>query len=251
MNHIEIRSKDNPSFRKLKRLLTSKGIHEEKQFLIMGEKLVHEFLAEKNSPYKLQFAVCSVDTTFPLNSRSMKLGNDLFDELDVLNTRHPMLVCSFEDFPEVNWNISPHGLQIVAPISDPKNMGSLLRSAVGFGAESVILTRESAHPLLPTCIKSSAGAILKIPILQTPRSIKDVPIIGDNWALDMDGVELTKTQISKKSRLILGEEGLGLPDHMKADTKLKKVSIAIKNIESLNVVISASIAMWYINQTEK
>lgn len=246
MNQIEIRSKDNPSFRKLKRLLTSKGLNEEKQFLIMGEKLVHEFLAEKQSPYKLQYAICSSEMTFPLNSRSMKLGNDLFDELDILNTQHPMLVCSFEEFPEINWNLPLSGLQIVAPIGDPKNMGSLLRSAVGFGAESVILTKESSHPFLPAAIKSSAGAILKIPIFQTPRSIKEIPIIGENWALDMNGEDLKSVKISAKSRLILGEEGLGLPDFIKADKKVKKVSIATQNVESLNVVVSASIALWHL-----
>lgn len=245
MNQIEIRSKDNPSFRKLKRLLTSKGLNEEKQFLIMGEKLVHEFLAEKNSPYKLQYAISNIDMTFPINSRSMKLGNDLFDELDVLNTQHPMLVCSFEEFPEINWNILPTGLQIVAPISDPKNMGSLLRSAVGFGAESVILTKESAHPLLPAAIKSSAGALLKIPIFQSPRSIKEIPIVGENWALDMNGEDLRTVKLSAKSRLILGEEGLGLPLNIKADKKIKKVSISTQKIESLNVVVSASIALWH------
>ena len=249
MNQIEIRSKDNPSFRKLKRLLTSKGLNEEKQFMIMGEKLVHEFLAEKNSPYKLQFAITNIDTAFPLNSRSMKLGNDLFDELDVLNTQHPMLVCSFEEFPDINWSIAPTGLQIVAPISDPKNMGSLLRSAVGFGAECIILTKESSHPLLPAAIKSSAGAILKIPIFQTSQSIKDIPIIGENWALDMDGEDLKSVKLSVKSRLILGEEGLGLPAAIKTDKKVKKVSIPTQNVESLNVVVSASIALWHLRNS--
>jgi RNA methyltransferase, TrmH family len=248
MNQIEIRSKDNPQFRKLKRLLTSKGIHEEKLFLIMGEKLVHEFLAEKKSIYKLQYALSSPTLPFPINSRSIQLSNELFNEVDSLNTNHPMLVCSYEDFPEVNWNETPQGLQIIAPISDPKNMGSLLRSAVGFGAESVILTRESAHPLLPSSIKSSAGAILKIPIYQTPQSIKDIPLIGDNWALDMDGVDIRETKINRKSRLILGEEGLGLPDALRSDKKLKKVSIKTQNIESLNVVVSASIALWHLDQ---
>ena len=247
MNQIEIRSKDNPQFRKLKRLLTSKGIHEEKMFLIMGEKLVHEFLAQKNSNYKLQYALSSPTLPFPINTRSIQLSNELFNEIDALNTGHPMLVCSCDDFPEVNWNEAPQGIQIVAPISDPKNMGSLLRSAVGFGAESVILTRESAHPLLPTSIKSSAGAILKIPIYQTPKTIREIPLVGENWALDMDGVDITKTQLNKKSRLILGEEGQGLPENLRLDKKLKKVSIATNNIESLNVVVSASIALWYLN----
>ena len=246
MNQIEIRSKDNPQFRKLKRLLTSKVIHEEKMFLIMGEKLVHEFLAQKNSNYKLQYALSSPTLPFPINTRSIQLSNELFNEIDALNTGHPMLVCSCDDFPEVNWNEAPQGIQIVAPISDPKNMGSLLRSAVGFGAESVILTRESAHPLLPTSIKSSAGAILKIPIYQTPKTIREIPLVGENWALDMDGVDITKTQLNKKSRLILGEEGQGLPENLRLDKKLKKVSIATNNIESLNVVVSASIALWYL-----
>lgn len=249
MNQIEIRSKDNPQFRKLKRLLTSKGIHEEKLFLIMGEKLVHEYLAKKSTNYKLQYALSSPALPFPINSRSIQLSNELFKEIDALNTGHPMLVCSCDEFPEVNWNESPQGLQIIAPISDPKNMGSLLRSAVGFGAESVVLTRESAHPLLPASIKSSAGALLNIPIYQTPKSIKDIPLIGDNWALDMDGVDITKSHLSKKSRLILGEEGQGLPENLKSDKKLKKVSIATQNIESLNVVVSASIALWYLQNS--
>jgi len=249
---IDIRSKENPQFRKLKRILTSKGIREEGLFFVMGEKLVHEILAQKSSPYRLQYAVTFEGHSFPLNEKSVRLSKELFNELDVSGTEFPMLVLKLESFPEMNWNLKPQGLEVVAPLSDPKNLGALARSAVGFGAQKLILTKESCHPFLPASIRASAGATLHIPIFQSPLSVSHTPILGttpgENWALDMHGQDIRKLKLLKDSRLIIGEEGLGLPDELIKNRNVLKASIPTKGIESLNATVSASIAMWVWSQ---
>lgn len=248
MQIIDIRSKDNPQFRKLKRILTSKGIREEGLFFVMGEKFVHEILAQKNSPYPLQYAVTFEGHSFPLNERSVRLSKELFNELDVFGTEFPLLVLKLESFPEMNWGLKPQGLEVIAPLSDPKNLGALARTAKGLGAKKIILTRESCHPFLPASVRASAGAVLNIQIYESPIALPQISLTGENWALDMDGQDIRQTKLPRDSRLIIGEEGQGLPTELLKNKNLLKVSIPTEGIESLNATVSASIAMWIWSQ---
>ncbi len=244
MRITEISSKDNPVFRTMKKLLTSKGIKDEKCFLLMGEKLISEFLELKNPLFKIKNVISFDETPFPLLQTELKLKKDLFDELDVLGTHYPMLLLEYFELKEPNLLESPQGLEIISPLGDPKNLGALSRSALGFGASKIILTKESCHPYLPHAIKASAGAILNIPIYYTRLDTSELPLTGENFALNLHGQKVHDLTWPKNLRLWVGEEGPGLKLSMDQKRKIKMITIPTNGIESLNATVSTSIAMW-------
>lgn len=244
MKTLEIASKDNPTYKKLKTLLTSKGIKTEKSFFLMGEKLIAEFLKKNNSAFKIKNVICFEDSHLPVIPTQIKLKKDLFNELDVLGTHYPLLQLEYNDLHEFHFQESPQGLEIICPLGDPKNLGSLARSALAFGASKMILTHESCHPYLPQSIKSSAGAILDLTIFMTPLPIKEINLTGECYGLDLNGIEIQKVQWPKNLRLFVGEEGPGLNLSPEQRKKMKMIQIPTKAVESLNASTSVSIALW-------
>lgn len=245
MKVLEIGSKDNPTFRKYKSLLTSRGIKEHHSFFIMGEKLIHEFLNQKHAHLKVKNVICFDGHEFPLLPSQVKLKKELFDELDVLGTRYPLLVIECKEFDVFNFQEQPQGLEIISPLGDPKNLGALARSSVAFGASKIILTHDSCHPYLPQTIKASAGTILNIPLYVTPFKMNQIPFNGSHVALDLKGSAIGNFKWPKNLRLLLGEEGPGL--NLTDDQRKKVQFIHIptsSTVESLNAAVSASIALW-------
>lgn len=248
--NFEISSKDNPTYKNLKKLLTSKGIKEDKKFFLMGEKLIQEFLKTKHPTFKVDKVITfDGSSSLPLLDRSIKLKKDLFNELDVLGTHYPLLVLDYKDFENHNFNQAPEGLELICPLGDPKNLGALVRSAVAFQAKKIILTHESCHPYLPHAVKASAGAVLHIPIAISSYKVSDIPLTGTNYALDLKGTAISSVKWDTDCRLWIGEEGPGLQISEIQKKRLHMVSIPTYSVESLNATVSASIALWqYANR---
>ncbi len=245
MKTLDISSKDNPTFKKYKNLLTSKGIKEEKMFLLMGEKLINDFLNLKNSAFRIKSVLTFEGKEFPIVQSQIKLKKELFNEIDTLGTHYPILVLEYQDFEALSLKEIPSGLEIITPLGDPKNLGALARTAAAFGVSRLILTHDSCHPFLPHTIKASAGSILNLEIRFTPFKMNQILITGENFALDLKGQNLNQIKWPKNLRLLIGEEGPGIeltPDQLK---KVKLVNIPTsKNVESLNAAVSAALAIW-------
>lgn len=246
---FKISSKDNPTFKNLRKFLSSRSIKEEKQFFLMGEKLIHEFLKKKNPNFKIT-KVITFDGApeLPLFSNPIILSNDLFNELDNLGTHYPILLIEYKDLPEAQLGLQPSGLEIVSPLGDPKNFGALARSAVAFGASKIILTHESCHPYLPQSVKASAGAVFDIPFEVCNLKMGELPISGKNYALDLSGEAIQNVKWEKNCRLLIGEEGPGLQLSKEQMKKIHFVNIPTAKVESLNAMVSATVAMWEWNR---
>jgi TrmH family RNA methyltransferase len=172
-----------------------------------------------------------------------ELPPPLFRELDLLGTHFNLLIV--EQAPQPAWKMeeSPSGLEIISPLGDPSNLGALLRTATAFGVRRVILTRESAHPFHPKCIKASAGTVFHIPLFRAgPLSeVLAVPMPGLH-ALDLDGTSLAEYAWPRDARLVIGEEGPGLP---KTKHLAKILSLPLPpEVESLNATVAASLAIY-------
>ena len=244
LQSTQISSSTNPQYKIWKSLLTAKGIKEHGLFLLMGEKLISEYLDFPRLDFKIEGVLCvNLEERFK-KFRQTQLSMDLFKELDVLGTHSPMLVLSCPEFEEMNFETAPKGLELVTPLGDPRNLGALTRTAVSFGVTQMILTQESTHPLLPQSVKASSGAVIKMKFKKARAKLSELPISGPNYALDLKGENILQTKWPQNLRLWVGEEGPGLNLTPEQKKLIKMVHIPMSEMESLNAMVSTSLAIW-------
>lgn len=226
----------NPQYRLWKSLQTSKGLKEHDLLLLSGEKLVREFLAK---PFLEIISEIVPEDGKPLSGvkHCVQLKNDLFDKLDEIGTHFNILVLRQPAIEKHETHSEPTGLEVICPLGDPGNLGALIRSAEAFSARCVILTQEACHPFLPKSIKASHGSVLRMPLKRGP-ALKDFSTAV--VALDSNAKSILQYQFKKDCRLLVGEEGPGIKG-FKADMR---ISIPTQNVESLNAMVAASIALF-------
>ncbi|KHD89972.1 MAG: 23S rRNA methyltransferase [Bdellovibrio sp. ArHS] len=243
---IEISSKSNEHFRRWLDLASARGIKKHQEFILMGEKLIAEFLENPN--FKVKAELVHEDLkSLTMTASSLKgqripvfkLPKALFNEVDVIGTHYNLLVLEPKEIPALP--ASPtQGLEVVSPLGDPANLGSLARSALAFGASKMILTEESCNPFHPKAIKASAGTLLKLPLYRVGKFTEFVAGNEDLYALDMKGENVATFKWPKNIRLAIGEEGPGFGG-LKG---LKRLAVATQGVESLNATVAASIALF-------
>jgi TrmH family RNA methyltransferase len=235
-----ITSFHNDTYRLWLSLTSAKGLKKEGLFLLSGAKLITEFLAKPDLAVHAEIVKTGMNPVTHDANKHFQLSPELFAEIDVLGTHHNILVLEqppmavIEDQALASY--APRGLEVVLPVGDPGNLGALIRSCEAFGVPRVILTREAAHPFLPKSVKASAGSVLRMPMLTAP-TLKEFP--ANCIALDMQGTPLRYFDWPVNGLLVVGEEGQGL-----GSSRFKqRVCIPTKGVESLNVVVAASIAL--------
>jgi RNA methyltransferase, TrmH family len=123
-------------------------------------------------------------------------------------------------------------------VSDPGNVGTLLRAADAFGA-AVGLSAGCADPLGPKALRASVGAIFRVPLLP----FEETP--GRRVALVAHGAPpLADVDLSGQVTFLLGAEREGLPDERVADSNLRATIATPGPAESLNVAVAGAIALY-------
>lgn len=246
---IEISSKTNDHFKRWTELSSARGIKKHNEFILMGEKLIEEFLADPR--FKIKAEIIHEDLkplTGSLRSQKIpvfKLPKALFNEVDIIGTHYNLLVLEPKEISILN-SSAPQGLEVICPLGDPSNLGALARSALAFGATKLILTEETCNPYHPKAIKASAGALLKIDLYKTAKFADFVAGNEEIYALDMKGENVATFKWPKNIRLAIGEEGPGFSG-LKG---LKKLSVATQGVESLNATVAASIAFFSYSSSQ-
>ena len=126
-------------------------------------------------------------------------------------------------------------------VADPGNVGTLIRTADGFGA-AVALSNGCADPLGPRALRASAGAIFRVPLV----SWDDLP--DRRVALVAHGGRpLSEVELEPPLAFLLGAEREGLPNDLVAQSH--KVTIALPGeAESLNVAAAGAIALYELTR---
>jgi TrmH family RNA methyltransferase len=126
-------------------------------------------------------------------------------------------------------------------VSDPGNVGTLVRTADAFGA-GIALSAECADPTGPRALRASAGAIFRVPLM----AWDDAP--ANAIALVAHGgVPIGQARLEKPVTLLLGAEREGLPKDLVTDRY--KVTIPLTGgAESLNVAAAGAIALYELSR---
>jgi RNA methyltransferase, TrmH family len=129
-------------------------------------------------------------------------------------------------------------------VGDPGNLGTLLRSAQGFGPVHVALAEGCADPLSPRAVRASMGALYSVPVI-TLREAPELRVI----ALDAGG-EQTLAELEPRAPVAfaLGGERSGLPDAVtSAADAVARIPLA-EGAESLNVAIAGALALYEVRR---
>ena len=131
-------------------------------------------------------------------------------------------------------------------LSDPGNVGTILRAAQAFGASCVALGPGCADPHSPKAVRASMGAIFSVALAHAP-TVKDLP--GERIALVAHaGSPLRELTLDGPLTLLVGAEREGLPQDV-VDACERVAHIPIR-AESLNAAMAATIALYEMTDLE-
>ena len=139
---------------------------------------------------------------------------------------------------------------ILDKITDPMNLGAIIRSAACVGAHGVIVQQHRAVGLTPSAVRASAGAVEHVKVArvtninQTIRELKSLGIWV--YAADVKGEDYRKVNFSGACALVIGSEGEGI-SQLTLDLCDQAVSIPMSGvIDSLNASVAAGILLYGI-----
>ncbi len=142
-------------------------------------------------------------------------------------------------------------------VTDPHNVGAILRSAAIFGARAVVATDRHAPPETGTLAKAASGALETVPLIRVTnlaRAMEKAQEAG-YWTLGLtgDGADpLPSLRPDRRIALVLGSEGDGMrrltADHC---DQLVQIPMAENPVGSLNVSNAAAIALYAITTAQK
>jgi len=138
-------------------------------------------------------------------------------------------------------------------ITDPQNIGSIMRSCALFNCKGIILSKDNAPDLTPSLFKAASGAaeiVNFFKVTNLKRSISDLKKFG-YWLYGFDSSDNNQNSginFSKKSVLVFGSEGKGMRDLVKKECD-EIIKIDMKpnkefEIDSLNVSNATTIALY-------
>ena len=138
-------------------------------------------------------------------------------------------------------------------ITDPQNIGSIMRSCALFNCKGILLAKDNAPDLTPSLYKAASGAaevVNYFRVTNLKRSISELKKYG-YWAYGFDSTEDSKSSninFTKKSVLVFGSEGKGMRDLVKKECdEIIKINMQQNKhyqIDSLNVSNAATIALY-------
>ena len=125
-------------------------------------------------------------------------------------------------------------------VHDPGNVGTIIRSALAFGASSVALGPGSADPYSHKAVRASMGALFSVPLARV-RSPQELP--GRRIALAARAGEPLHEIPGGEVTLVVGAEREGLPDEVLAACDAV-AHIPIAHADSLNAAMAATVALY-------
>ncbi|MBD3218945.1 MAG: hypothetical protein GF310_11775 [candidate division Zixibacteria bacterium] len=242
----------------LRKLSTKKGRREAGKFPVEGVRCIKELLS---SDYACKMLIVC-------RNLLSETGHDFLDSLRgvpvyELNTRQfnqianekssqgLIAVTDAKKFDTIEFEAGEL-LVVIQKMSDPSNLGSIIRSAVAFGA-GLIIGSESAELYSPKVISASSGYLFKAKIKQVEAIPGELNSLREHsiavWGADNTGEDIGKIkEMPSRIALVIGHEAFGLADDVarKLD-KIVRIPISA-NVDSLSAPVAGSILLQRISE---
>jgi TrmH family RNA methyltransferase len=269
-----ITSRNNQTVKWAASLQEKKWREREKCFIAEGEKLTYEAIEAKLPLHSVFVAEGKKDRVLP------RLAELLVTEENV-NT--PVYVLSDTTFEKISTEKAPQGVISVikyldffynidiiykeefflekdekalalCSVRDPGNLGSVIRSAVAFGVDHIVLTSDCADVYNPKTVRSAMGSLFRTKITMVKDFESFIASAKENGRrvfsaeLTDNARPLNEIGMCGSDIIIIGNEGHGIPEDISSKTSGSVYIPISKNTESLNASVAAAIFMWEQNK---
>ena len=266
-NVKRIESARNPLIKTAFRLQRSQ-FKDSDGFLVEGEKLIREAL-RSGAALKCLFITEGYESAWNdngdrngnRNRNRNRNGNGLEEYVAVLPEKVMKKLSQLENPPSAIGLFSPpppfdlnqalensRTVVVLDRVQDPGNLGTIIRSCEGLGAECLILLKGSCSPLNPKVIRAAAGSSFRVPIvpnLDGPEALSQLRRHGFRCiATAGDGKDLRNSTFPERCAFFLGTEGTGLSNFLRDECD-ERIAIPMVGVtESFNVSIATAICLY-------
>ncbi len=220
---------------------------EEGLFVVEGVKMVEELL---KSSFEIRYLFATKDWEKPADMRIVPL--EIIEEWElerISSLTSPNKVLAVVKIPATNLpgNLNDELILLLDQISDPGNMGTIIRTAEWFGISRVVASDDSVDFWNPKVVQASMGSVLRMKL--NSASISDFlennrqfPVYGTL----LDGDELDKINLTSSGIIIIGNESHGISKNIQSYITRKITIPAAKTSESesLNASIATAIVCY-------
>ena len=237
-------SVDNKKIKEIKKLNTKKYRDEFNKFIVEGEHLVKE--AYKNNVLEEILLEENTDIDIPVD-KNFAIRNVLkyISELD--NPSKVIGICK-----KIESNKIGSRILILDEIQDPGNLGTIIRSAVAFNIDTIILSKNCVDVYNTKVLRATQGMIFNIDIFED-NLLEVIPKLKNDgykvYGTKVNGGKsLKKVEKNEKFAIIMGNEGKGVNSEV-LDLCSEYIYIEMNNAcESLNVGVATSIILYELNK---
>jgi tRNA G18 (ribose-2'-O)-methylase SpoU len=149
---------------------------------------------------------------------------------------------------------------VLVDLVDVDNLGAMARNAAAFGADAMVLSPRCADPFYRKAVRTSAGAVLSLPIVRATRWPEDLLVLRDKHGLNLVGAVLDQQAIPLASyvpparlAILFGAEGPGLDEQTLrvCDARVTIPMAKAPGVDSLNVATAGAVFLYHITQRQQ
>lgn len=248
MENIIIESNQNKIIKEVNSLKAKKERDKTGLFILEGKRLVDEIPNSWEIKYLLKAESYSEDINFE-NVYTVK--DSLFEKIsETVNPQGILAVCHIKEFDVTNVDYSNSPFFVVLEnVTDPGNMGTLIRTADAAGADGIFLSKGCVDIYNPKVIRATMGSIFHLPIY---RNLNLTDLMEDfknnnvkTLAAHLKGTSTPyKVDMTTACAVIIGNEANGLSDEIsEMASDLVKIPMPGK-AESMNAGIAGGILIY-------
>ena len=251
--YSKIESSSNEFYRHLKKLQTRREREKSSQYLAEGSRAVYD--AIKNNAGISSIVICEgfVPDTDLSSFKVYELSKKLFDDAKLtVNSQGIIAVINYKlkEAKDIDLKKTSSILYLDS-VTDPGNLGTILRSADAFGMDAIILSPGCVDIFNPKVVRSSMASLLNVPVFYDKQT-ESLFESFKNEGFDIIGTFPRAAKLSSehkyslKTVLVMGNEANGISDKVSSlcTTKLKIPMLG--NTESLNVATACAVMLYEI-----
>jgi 23S rRNA (guanosine2251-2'-O)-methyltransferase len=254
------------------RLVSNQNVLEEKQEIVFGRNPVLELLSsdkqvdkiwidrKMSGDFEMEIRKVGKDNLIPIvRVPSFKLSKIINNNnhQGVIAFTTAIKYLSLKDFLELAKSSKPNPVILLLDrITDVRNLGAISRSALWFDAQGLVIPMKNTAPISPEAIKTSAGALIHLPICRVSslmHIIDDIQKAG--FKVFSTSLKVNKPcsemNFNQPTAIVLGSEEHGVSREIVARSDDTFLIPGTDKIDSLNVAVSAGIIMYEVYTQQK